>query len=170
MTDEKFKDVFEKMKALPDVFGIAYVDGVFLIAMEGADERFQEADFEGCRARLISYFHFRLLDDQLKLWEAGPAAKKSPGQPQEAAPAWTPSQELAHNELQQLLPPGAEIVSVEGDKVTYRLTLPTPLPSVDLHIPEVQLFLAGERCDECGHPDDHHDDCPLEPGRTKRVR
>jgi hypothetical protein len=127
VTDEKFKDVFEKMKALPDVFGIAYVDGVFLIAMEliameGADERFQEADFEGCRARLISYFHFRLLDDQYKLWEEGPAV---------------PKRRSPEEELQQFLPPGAKIVSVVGDDVTFTLKLKKPLASVDIHIPDI---------------------------------
>lgn len=123
MTDEeRAASVIEKIKALPDVFGIAYVDGVYLIAMEGADERFQEADFEGCRARLISYFHFRLLDDQYKLWEAGPAV---------------PKRRSPEEELQQFLPPGAKIVSVVGDDVTFTLKLAKPLSSVDLHIPNI---------------------------------
>lgn len=122
MTDADITAFIEKMKAMPRVFGIAYKDGFFLMAVEGAYDAPQEATLDGHKVHLISYSRFLTLADEYRLWEAGPAV---------------PKRRSPEEELQQFLPPGAKIVSVVGDDVTFTLKLAKPLSSVDLHIPNV---------------------------------
>jgi hypothetical protein len=123
-------DVLIKIKTLPAIYGIAYAQGVLLLAAEGADDRFQEVSFSGLRVRLISYLHFKTLAN--KIWEAGPAVPKRR------------SQEDALHALHALLPDGARIVSVTADEVTYELTLQKPLASVHVHVPDDSKESTGD--------------------------